>query len=68
MGFHEIKTSANPKTNKNLEGDLVLPSEELLIQLKQRERERERERERASSLINSVQHAIMAEMDLPRNI
>jgi hypothetical protein len=44
------------KTNINSEGELELNPEELLMQLKQRETE--------LSLINSVQHAIMAEMDL----
>ncbi|MEH6536540.1 MAG: GAF domain-containing protein [Psychroserpens sp.] len=50
------KHVSNSKTNKKLEGELLLTPEELLIKLKQRETE--------LSLINSVQQAIMAEMDL----
>lgn len=50
------KQVSKPKTNINLKDELVLSPEELLIQLKQREAE--------LSLINSVQQAIMAEMDL----
>ena len=50
------KQVTQTKTNKNLKGDLVLSQAELLIQLRQRETE--------LSLINSVQQAIMSEMDL----